>query len=249
MTHQAHSVPETGAKVRDPVCGMMVDPARTPHHAEHDGAVYHFCGARCLEKFKANPTKYLGQADQAHYTHHAHAAPAGPPLAKGAIYTCPMHPQIRNVGPGTCPICGMALEPLDVGTGGDNNSDLEDMTRRLCIGSLLTIPILALDMGGHFGLIKDLIPADSARWIEFALTTPVTLIIGAPFLARGAASLRSGHLNMFTLIALGVLAAYTYSTAALLFPSIFPSAARDAHGMVPLYYESAAVITVLVALG
>jgi len=203
--------------------------------------------------FRAGPEKYLMRTETAHARHHQHhlQSPAAHKQAapKAAIYTCPMHPEIRQIGPGTCPICGMALEPLDAGAETEDNSELKDMTRRLWIGALLTVPIVALDMGGHLGLTANLISEAAARWIEFALATPVALLIGAPFLARGAASLRSGHLNMFTLIGLGVIAAYAYSAAALLFPSLFPQAARNANGMVPLYFESAPVITVLVALG
>ena len=227
-------------KVTDPVCGMIVDPLRTSHHAEYRGMQYHFCGARCLEKFKGDPE---------HYLDHAGHRPTQKPASKDATYTCPMHPQIHQTGPGSCPICGMALEPLNAGAEAEDDSELRDMTRRLWIGAALSIPLIVLDMGGHFGWHVALTSEAIARWIELALATPVVLIIGAPFLGRGAASLRSGHLNMFTLIGLGVIAAYAYSVIGLLFPALFPPAARGANGQVPLYFESAAVITVLVALG
>ncbi|MFZ1991361.1 MAG: heavy metal translocating P-type ATPase [Alphaproteobacteria bacterium] len=257
---EAQSRETMAEKVRDPVCGMMVDPSSTPHRAEHAGKTYFFCGARCAEKFRADPAQYLSRADQtpavhhdpaaqhAHHDPHVHANSEKPPRP-GAIYTCPMHPEIRQTGPGSCPICGMALEPLDAGAEPEGNLELKDMTRRFWIGSLLTIPIIVIDMGGHFGPIKHLASSEAVHWVEFALATLVTLMVGAPFLARGAASVRSGHLNMFTLIALGVVAAYAYSAVAILVPSIFPAAARGADGMVPLYFESAAVITILVALG
>ena len=245
-------------KVRDPVCGMIIDPTRTPHRAQHDGKSYFFCRAGCAEKFRAAPTKYL-EAEQSYPSaphcalgaDHVHVElPAQNPTAGSqAIYTCPMHPEVRQLGTGVCPICGMALEPLETGAEVEENAELKDMTRRFWIGSLLTIPLVLLDMSGHFDIADGLISPSLQRWIEFALATPVSLIVGAPFLARGAGSMRSRHLNMFTLIALGVVAAYAYSTAALLLPSLFPIAARGSDGTVPIYFESAAVITILVTLG
>ncbi|HKD21530.1 MAG TPA: HAD-IC family P-type ATPase, partial [Rhizomicrobium sp.] len=227
-----------GSSAIDPVCGMTVDPAKTPHHAQHDGHDFHFCGAGCREKFLRDPARYL------HGREHA-APPAAQPPA-GTIYTCPMHPEIRQDHPGSCPICGMALEPL-VATGEHvHNGELADMSRRLWIGLALTIPVVVLSMGGEMLGLDRFVPAELSRWLQLALATPVVLWAGAPFFARGWASLVSRHLNMFTLIALGTGAAWADSVVATLFPQIFPPAFR---GGAPVYYEAAAVITVLVLLG
>jgi Cu+-exporting ATPase len=169
----------------------------------------------------------------------------------GTLYTCPMHPQIRQFGPGSCPICGMALEPVEVTADAVPNHELADMSRRFWIGLVLALPVFILEMGGHIpwlGLAK-LVPEQWAIWIQFALSTPVVLWAGWPFFARGAASVRSGHLNMFTLIALGTGAAYLYSLVATFAPGLFPAGFRMMGGTVPVYYEAAAVITVLVLLG
>jgi P-type Cu+ transporter len=240
QAHCSHAAggSETGAL--DPVCGMRVDLARTPHRHAFSQQDFFFCSAGCRDKFSADPEKYLGRRE----ARPANAAP------EGAIYTCPMHPQIRQIGPGHCPICGMALEPeagAEAGDGGERG----DMVRRLWISALLTAPVVALDMGshlgGHFGLwhaagrLTDL--------IELALTTPVVLWGGWPFFVRGAQSLVTRHLNMFTLIAMGTGVAYLYSVVAMLAPGLFPANFRDAHGGIALYFEAAAVITVLVLVG
>lgn len=226
-----------GTKALDPVCGMSVDPETTPHHAEHAGRSFHFCSAGCRTKFVAEPAKYLEQ-DRA----------APPPAAPaGTIYTCPMHPQIRQVGPGACPICGMALEPELVTAEAQANPELADMTRRLWIAALLTAPVFALEMGGHLGLHA--LSRGLSNWIQFALATPVVLWAGAPFFARGWASLKSRNLNMFTLIAMGVGVAWLYSLVAVLAPQAFPPAFRGHGGMVAVYFEAAAVITTLVLVG
>jgi len=218
----------------DPVCGMTVDPATSPHRHVFAQRTYHFCSAGCRGKFAADPEKYLRGATAA-----AEASPAG------TIYTCPMHPEIRQAGPGACPICGMALEP-EAG-GADDGGELADMTRRLWISALLTVPIVVLDMGGHFGLLPH--PGAIASFVELALATPVVLWGGWPFFVRGARSLATFNLNMFTLIAMGTGVAYAYSVVAVLAPGVFPAAFRDAHGGVALYFEAAAVITVLVLVG
>jgi P-type Cu+ transporter len=218
----------------DPVCGMTVDPDESPHHYVYNGDDYHFCGAGCRSKFAADPQKYLKKS----------SAPAAPAPA-GTIYTCPMHPQIRQVGPGSCPICGMALEPED-GSAGDN-AELADMTRRFWISLILTVPVFVIEMGGHFGLFR--LASMIATPAQFILATPVVLWGGWPFLVRGAQSLRSRHLNMFTLIAMGTGVAYAYSVVAALAPGWFPAAFHDMHGGIALYFEAAAVITVLVLLG
>lgn len=215
---------------------MSVDPLTAKHHSHHGGRDFWFCGAGCKTKFDADPEKYLSP----------NKADTVPPAPPGTIYTCPMHPEVRQVGPGSCPICGMALEPETVTAESGPNPELADMTRRFWIGLLLTVPVFALEMGGHLGLI-DIAPRLSA-WVQFALATPVVLWAGWPFFVRGVQSVRNRALNMFTLIAMGTGAAYLFSVAALFVPHLFPPA-LFAHGMVPVYFEAAAVITVLVLLG
>ncbi len=227
------------ATVTDPVCGMKVDPATSKHRLDQAGTTYHFCSAGCRSKFAADPAKYLSPKPE--------AAPAKP----GAIYTCPMHPQIRQAGPGTCPICGMALEPAVVTAEAQPNHELTDMTRRFWIGLALALPVFILEMGSHvpaLGLDR-LVPMQTSVWIQFALSTPVVLWAGWPFFQRAWASLVSRNLNMFTLVALGTGAAYLYSLAATFAPGLFPAGFRGMGGTVAVYYEAAAVITVLVLLG
>lgn len=225
----------TTSTVKDPVCGMTVDPAATAHHAFHHGDEYHFCSAGCRSKFLADPERYL-----------APAAPAAPP---GTIYTCPMHPQIRQVGPGSCPICGMALERETVTLDSGPNPELADMTRRFWVGLALAVPVLTLEMGGHLTGLTMALGQQLSNWLQFALATPVVLWAGWPFFERGWASLKSRNLNMFTLIAMGVGVAFAYSVVAVLAPGIFPAAFRGQDGAVPVYFEAAAVITALVLLG
>ena len=230
MDRSTHS--HAAAATIDPVCGMTVDPAKSPHRLSHAQKTYHFCSAGCRGKFAADPEKYL------------HGTPAGA-VPEGTIYTCPMHPEVRQVGPGSCPICGMALEP-EAG-GADDGGELADMTRRLWISTLLALPIVALDMGGHFGLLH--LPGHISAYAELVLATPVVLWGGWPFFVRGAQSLVTRNLNMFTLIAMGTGVAYGYSIVAALAPGLFPPAFHDEHGGIALYFEAAAVITVLVLLG
>ncbi|WP_022682338.1 heavy metal translocating P-type ATPase [Sphingobium bisphenolivorans] len=223
---------------KDPVCGMTVDPAKTAHHAEHDGAIYHFCSAGCRSKFIADPGRYLG--------------PPPPPAAtpEGSIWTCPMHPEVRQDHPGACPICGMALEPATVTVDAGPSPELADMTRRFWIGLALSIPVLILEMGGHLlPALHRIVPMTVSIWVQFALATPVVLWAGLPFFERAQASLRTRNLNMFTLIAMGTGVAWTYSVVATLAPQVFPPAFRDDDGIVAVYFEAAAVITVLVLLG
>jgi Cu+-exporting ATPase len=238
--HHGHGVaaPSSAHTVKDPVCGMTVDPAKTAHHADHGGTTYHFCSAGCRSKFLADPAKYLGK-DKEH-------VPAAPP---GTIYTCPMHPEIRRDRPGSCPICGMALEPLVAVRGGGPNPELADMSRRFWIGLVLSLPVVALEMGGHLFDLHRLIAPQTAVWVQAALATPVVLWAGWPFFERGWQSLVTRNLNMFTLIALGTGVAWVYSVVATIFPSLFPPAFRSMDGVVAVYYEAAAVITVLVLLG
>nr|WP_307019638.1 heavy metal translocating P-type ATPase [Ancylobacter polymorphus] len=223
---------------KDPVCGMDVDPHTATLKAEHNGITYYFCAPGCRSKFIANPEKYLGDK-----------APAEP-VPEGTEYTCPMHPEIVQVGPGSCPICGMALEPMLVSLDDGPNHELIDMTRRFWIGLALTVPVFALEMGAHLiPALHHLVPPATSAWIQLALATPVVLWAGWPFFVRGAQSVVTRHFNMFTLIALGTGVAYLYSLVAVLAPGLFPPAFRGADGAVPVYFESAAVITVLVLLG
>ncbi|WP_296619875.1 heavy metal translocating P-type ATPase [Rhizorhabdus sp.] len=217
---------------------MSVDPATTPHHAEHQGDAFHFCSAGCRTKFTADPQKYLSK-DRAE----------DPPAPPGTIYTCPMHPEIRQVGPGSCPICGMALEPETITADSGPNPELADMTRRFWVAVALSLPVFALEMGGHLFNLHHYVPGQWSNWIQFALATPVVLWAGWPFFERGWASLKTRNLNMFTLIAMGVGVAWVYSVVAVAVPQIFPDAFRKEDGSVPVYFEAAAVITALVLLG
>src|SRR5579872_2298632 len=209
----------------DPVCGMAVDPQTSKHRHVHAGEAHHFCSAGCRSKFAADPAKYLA-GGRAHAPQHAGA---------GTIYTCPMHPEIRQGGPGSCPICGMALEP-EAG-GEDEGGELAGMTRRFWISAALSLPVVVLDMSGHFGFAP--LTHDASTWVQLVLTTPVVLWGGWPFLVRGLQSVRTRHLNMFTLIALGTGVAYLYSLTAALAPGLFPPAFRDVHGGIALYFEAA----------
>jgi Cu+-exporting ATPase len=220
----------------DPVCGMTVDPHKTPHRHVHQQRTYYFCSAGCRSKFAAEPAKYLARQ----------AAVTPPP---GTIYTCPMHPQIRQVGPGHCPICGMALEPADATGDRGPNPELIDMTRRLWIGLGLAIPVVVLEMGGHLANLHMLVGPAVSNWIQLALATPVVMWAGWPFFVRGWQSLVSRNLNMFTLIAMGTGVAWLYSMVATTAPGVFPAAFRGPDGAVAVYFEAAAVITVLVLLG
>jgi len=231
---------DSAHKVKDPVCGMMVDPHKTAHKAEHAGRPYYFCSAGCREKFLADPERYLDPAA---------ATERAEPVPEGTIYTCPMHPEIRQVGPGSCPICGMALEPVLVSLEAGPNEELIDMTRRFWIGLVLTLPVFVLEMGGHLLGLDHLISQRTSNWIQMLLATPVVLWAGWPFFQRGWQSLVNRSLNMFTLIAMGTGAAWIYSMLATLAPGIFPDQFRQADGSVAVYFEAAAVITVLVLLG
>jgi Cu+-exporting ATPase len=229
------------ASAKDPVCGMTVDPARAEHSRSFEGHQYLFCGMRCAEKFDAEPRRYA-QSEPASHSQ----MPAG--HANGVTeYTCPMHPQIVRSEPGSCPICGMALEPRS-GAAETENRELANMTRRFWIAAALTVPEAALAMApaDWTGRIAG---GDARILIEVALSSPVVLWAGWPFFVRGYDSIRRMSLNMFTLIAIGVGVAYLYSILGALAPSIFPASARDAAGMVPTYFEAAAVITTLVLLG
>jgi len=226
-------------RVRDPVCGMTVDPHTTPHKHNYAGRTYHFCSAGCRTKFSADPQKFI-TGEQ--------AKPAQP-VPEGTIYTCPMHPQIRQVGPGSCPICGMALEPELASADAGPNPELADMTRRFWVGLLLALPVVALEMGGHLTNLHMLLGPKASNWIQFVLATPVVLWAGWPFFVRGWQSVVTRNLNMFTLIAMGTGVAWAYSVVAVAMPDLFPPAFRGSDGSVAVYFEAAAVITILVLLG
>ncbi|TAJ36093.1 MAG: cadmium-translocating P-type ATPase [Reyranella sp.] len=235
--HHDHAPPDERAT--DPVCGMKVKIAGAKNTTVHKGQTYYFCNPKCLQKFTAEPLRYLKPAE---------AAP-GPAVPAGTIYTCPMHPEIRQVGPGSCPICGMALEPLEVSLDNGPNEELADMTRRLWIGLVLSLPVVALEMGGHLTNLHMLLGEKTSNWLQFILATPVVLWGGWPFFVRGWQSLLTRNLNMFTLIAMGTGVAWLYSVIAVMLPGIFPQAFRGPDGSVAVYFEAAAVITVLVLLG
>ncbi len=238
-SHHHHSHENASHMAIDPVCGMSVDPHTATLKAEHAGRTYYFCSAGCRSKFLENPAKYLNKDSK---------APAEP-VPEGTIYTCPMHPEIRQVGPGSCPICGMALEPVLAGAEEGPNPELIDMTRRFWIGLVLTLPVLVLEMGNHFFGVHSFLTKQSSNWIQLVLATPVVLWAGWPFFVRGWQSLVTRNLNMFTLIAMGTGVAWGYSIIATLLPGVFPPAFREHDGSVAVYFEAAAVITVLVLLG
>ncbi|WP_315716841.1 MULTISPECIES: heavy metal translocating P-type ATPase [unclassified Bradyrhizobium] len=234
--HHAHQHGET-AKVIDPVCGMSVDPATSKHRFEHAGHTFHFCSAGCRTKFAAEPDKYLGEREPP------------PKMPAGTIYTCPMHPEIRQEGPGTCPICGMALEPDVISLDDAPNPELADMSRRFWIGTLLAAPVVVLEMGGHLVGGHGFVDPMLSNWIQLVLATPVVLWAGWPFFVRGWQSVQTRNLNMFTLIAMGTGVAYVYSVIATVAPQAFPPAFRGHGGAVAVYFEAASVITILVLLG
>ncbi|NQV94898.1 MAG: YHS domain-containing protein, partial [Sphingomonadales bacterium] len=237
--HHGHE--DGGASVKDPVCGMTVDPDKTEYHAHHADQDYHLCSAGCRTRFVADPDHYLSPDRSAAQE----AVPAG------TIYTCPMHPEIRQEGPGSCPICGMALEPETFSL--DSGPDLEyiDMRRRFWISAAFSLPLFLYAMG-------DMIPGQplqswlapgTATWLQLLLASPVVLWGAWPFFVRAVQSLKTMNLNMFTLIGLGVVVAYGFSLIATFFPGAFPAAFRGEDGNVAVYYEAAAVITTLVLFG
>jgi Cu+-exporting ATPase len=226
----------------DPVCGMQVR-ADGPHHHAHGGTTYRFCSARCLEKFRAEPARYLTPA----------VAPSAPPAAAALAgrWTCPMHPEIVRDAPGSCPICGMALEPMMPSVEEEEDPELRDMSRRFWIAAAFTLPLVVIAMGhllpGHW--IASMLPGRTRVLAELALATPVCLYCAWPFYVRGVLSVVRRSLNMFTLIALGVSVAYAYSVVAALAPQVFPASFRNEHGEVAVYFEAAAVIVALILLG
>lgn len=244
MSHHVHDDVAQGNRVTDPVCGMDVDPSTTAYRSEHDGHSCYFCSEHCRAKFQADPVSYMQSK-----------TPAAAPAAEGhsgeaAEWTCPMHPEIRRPSPGPCPICGMALEPVTVTADSGPSSELADMTRRFWVGLALAVPVLVLGMSGElFPSLHDLISERASTWVQLVLATPVVLWCGWPFFVRGWTSVRTMKLNMFTLIAMGTGAAWSFSVVATVAPGIFPDSFRSMGGTVDVYFEAAAVITVLVLLG
>ncbi|HEX9986640.1 MAG TPA: heavy metal translocating P-type ATPase [Thermoanaerobaculia bacterium] len=242
MNHHHGHTHEQAAGELDPVCGMTIDPARAAGSSEYGGRTYYFCNPHCKMKFDANPTAYTGGKQR----EPAAAAPAG------TMYVCPMHPEVRQPKPGACPKCGMALEPETVTLEEEANPELDDMTRRFRVSVALTVPLVLFAMLRHLPGTHDLFGHTVtlwAPWIELALATPVVLWGGWPFFERAWASVVNRHLNMFTLIGLGVAVAFLYSLVATLVPGLFPASFRDASGHVGVYYEAAAAIVTLVLLG
>ncbi|MEW9612926.1 heavy metal translocating P-type ATPase [Shinella sp. S4-D37] len=240
--HNSHNHGHSGDahRVKDPVCGMEVDTQTAEYRLTHEGHTHYFCSASCKAKFEADPARYLGGRTDADT----------PQAAEGTIWTCPMHPEIRQDGPGSCPICGMALEPLIVTADSGPSPELADMTKRFWIGLVLAVPVFVLEMGGHlFPVLHHLVPTQVSIWSQLVLATPVVLWCGWPFFERAWASLVNRSLNMFTLIAMGTGVAWAYSIIAAIAPGIFPTAFRATDGTVAVYFEAAAVITVLVLLG
>jgi Cu+-exporting ATPase len=235
--HHHHADEPAAGKALDPVCGMTIDPATSKYRADHAGHTHHFCSEGCRTKFVAAPGQYLENSQPK------------ADVPEGTIYTCPMHPQIRQVGPGSCPICGMALEPEVAALDAPPNPELADMTRRFWVGLALALPAVVLEMGGHLVGGHGWVDPTLSNWIQLAFATPVVLWAGWPFFVRGWQSLLTRNLNMFTLIAMGTGVAYVYSLVGTIAPGIFPATFRGHGGAVAVYFEAAAVITVLVLLG
>ena len=256
-THPEQDMQQVTPLVKDPVCGMDVDPATSKHRVQHGDQTFYFCSGHCQARFESSPDAYLSsppdsahdhrQEHQAHESGRQHAGAAEP--GEATEWTCPMHPEIRRPGPGSCPICGMALEPVTVTADTGPSPELADMTRRFWVGVALSVPVLLLGMGGDlFPAMHDVISEKASAWIQLVLATPVVLWAGWPFFERGWTSVRTMKLNMFTLIAMGTGVAWLFSVVATVAPGIFPDAFRM-DGVVDVYFEAAAVITTLVLLG
>jgi Cu+-exporting ATPase len=254
--HNAHSGKDPNAAlalgaVIDPVCGMTVNPSSAAGSFAYQNQIYYFCSTHCVAKFREHPEAFLNkQSPQPIGISRLRTKPVAP--EQGSAYTCPMHPEIVSDQPGSCPICGMALEPRTVSLADQQNPELSDMTRRFWVAVVLTIPLLLVAMSDlifPMGFLAGLAPASFWGWVEFALATPVVLWAGWPFFVRGWQSLVNRSLNMFTLIALGVSVAYVFSVIAKFFPELFPLSFRDMSGAPPVYFEPAAAIVTLVLLG
>jgi heavy metal translocating P-type ATPase len=249
-SHADHRPARTSQVVKDPVCGMEVDPTQTAFASEHEGETFPFCSGRCKARFDADPGAFVhprtGQADHGS----ANAAPASDAAAaEVSEWTCPMHPEIRRSAPGSCPLCGMALEPVTVTADSGPSPELADMTRRFWVAVALSVPVFVLGMGGDLiPALDNVISPRTSSWIQLVLATPVVLWAGWPFFERGWTSVRTMKLNMFTLIAMGTGVAWLFSVIATIAPGIFPDAFRM-DGTVDVYFEAAAVITTLVLLG
>ena len=239
------------ALATDPVCGMQVDPATAAGQFEYEGHTYYFCSASCLAKFKAEPSKYLAPVGTEAGCPTGVCAIPTSPAETGVVWTCPMHPEVRQSGPGACPICGMALEPVVPTRQEAENPELADMTRRFWIGLGFVVPLAALAMFGHGAqrFVGDWASPHILGWLQLALATPVVLWGGAPIFVRAWKSFVAVSLNMFTLIGIGTGVAFLYSLAALLFPAAFPPAFRAPDGSVAVYFDSSATIITLVLLG
>ncbi len=241
MEHDCCKGKDATHGVKDPVCGMDVDAKKTEHHFSYKDVEYHFCSGKCLEKFKTSPKDYLNKKNMV----------ANENVPEGTIYTCPMHPEIEQVGPGSCPKCGMALEPKGLPEAEENTTELDDMTKRFWISAVLSLPVLLLVMLDHIPSrpLDGIISPATSMWIQFALATPVMLWGALPILQKGWQSIISWNPNMFTLIALGTGVAYVYSIIGAVFPSIFPEQMQMESGLVSVYFEAAATIITLVLLG
>ncbi|MCG3204937.1 MAG: Silver exporting P-type ATPase [Elusimicrobia bacterium] len=245
-----------GQAIKDPVCGMTIDPKEVAGRKVYKGETYYFCSTNCLKKFEQNPERYVSTETHNHGCCGAKVPPSveqpsTEKLQKKTTYTCPMHPEIVRDAPGSCPICGMALEPVMASAEEEENPELKDMSRRFWVSAALTVPAVLMAM-------SEMIPGQPLQhwfsgrfsmWAQMAVTTPVILWGGWPFFVRGWASIKNKSLNMFTLIAIGTGAAYVYSVIATLFPNLFPEAYRTHGGGVAVYFEAGAVITTLVLLG
>jgi P-type Cu+ transporter len=243
--HASSSVVENNrsSEVVDPVCGMRITSEDAMGKHVYKGTTYYFCSAKCLADFRADPMRFRQPSK----------TPTERPTASGkwdsAEYICPMHPEIIRNDPGSCPICGMALEPRVMTREQQASPELADMTRRFWVGLALALPVVVLEMSGHLASLHRLIPPRVSGWLQLVLATPVVLWAGWPFLVRGWTSVVARSLNMFTLIAMGTGVAWTYSVVATFAPGLFPAAFRGMGGAVAVYFEAAAVITVLVLLG
>ena len=239
--HTAH------APALDPVCGMTVDPDRAAGSYEYKGQTYYFCSTHCLHRFRENPESFLNKTTAPQTI----GITRQPKPVPGQKYTCPMHPEIVRDAPGSCPICGMALEPMNVSLEDQENPELVDMTRRFWVAVLLSIPVFVLGMSDLIPRqpLQQLVSMRTLAWVQLVLATPVVLWAGWPFFERAWHSIVNRSLNMFTLIGLGVAVAYVFSVIAVILPGIFPPSFRDHHGNVPVYFEAAAVVTTLVLLG
>ena len=242
--HAGPHTTDAAVSALDPVCGMTVEIATAKHVHAHSGQTFYFCSGRCKERFATDPVRYLDPGVKAA----AAVEPASVP--PGTKYTCPMDPEIVQIGPGTCPKCGMALEPMDVTADTGPNPELVDFEHRLKIGLLFGLPLLLFAMGPHLGLpLHNWIAPRTLQWIEAALAVPVIAWCGRPFFERAVASFKNRSPNMWTLIGIGTGTAFVYSVIALLAPNLFPEALRGHGGTVPVYFEASAIIILLVLVG